>query len=452
MTQLTQFRAKASLLACALALGAWQLPANATSFQQAYQAAVDYDAKFQSARFERDANAQVVPLARAQLLPTLSASVSDIKYQGYRSIPTPSGEAVRQDLDYKSPQQSLNLRFGLYNPEALRRFSQAKKQAAYGEVALGSRELELVDRFGAAYFQVLLSAEEMRLIEAQVVSLQEQAKSASRRFAGGEGTRTEIAETQARLETAMAQRIDTASALEVAKLSFKTISGLNAEDLDELQPAFAPPTLAPANLDDWLQLALDRNSNIVARKLAVQIAEDEVSKSRAGHLPKLDLVAGVSRSKSESVNVINQTLSQRSFGLVLNVPIYSGGYVNALTEQALANVQRAKADLDAEVAATQISIRRAFLASSNGLARTKAYELALASSRVALDGARRGLAAGLRTNADVLDAQKQVFTTLRDLAQTRYEFLLSKLRLSSAAGAKPQQIVDEISVLLAPRR
>lgn len=438
-----------SLLGLAVALLAHA--AQSTTLAQAYEAARSADAKFQSARHERDAGLQVVPVARAQLLPAVSVSASYFKNKGYRDIPRTATTTSREILDYDSPQRSLNMRLGLYNAENLRRYEQAKKQAAYSEVIFVTRDLDLVDRLGTAYFQVLLAKEELDLIDAQVTALSAQSQSAERRFQGGEGTRTEIAESQARLDSARAQRIDTEAGLKVAIFTLESMTGQKIDTLFRVPADFVPPALAPVNLEDWLNLAKANSPLLAARRLAVEVAEAEVSKSRAGHLPRLDLIASVSRSRSDSVNTLDQDLYQKSLGLQLNIPIYSGGYVNAVTEQALANLRRAQSDLDAEIESAETNVRRTFLASDNGMARVTAYQKALSASQTALEGARRGLTAGVRTNVEVLDAQRQVFVTQRDLAQARYEYLLARLRLLSASGSQPQQIIDDVSAFLVMR-
>jgi outer membrane protein TolC len=78
-------------------------------------------------------------------------------------------------------------------------------------------------------------------------------------------------------------------------------------------------------------------------------------------------------------------------------------------------------------------------------------EKAVDASLVAAEGTMRGMAAGIRTNTDVLDAERQMFVAKRDLAQARYEFLVSILQLKTAAGVLSEKDVAEIASLLLPR-
>jgi protease secretion system outer membrane protein len=421
--------------------------AGAVTLAQAYEAALSADPKYRADRFERDAALFAVPLARSQLLPAVSYSASFTRYNGHRDVPGPAGD-VRQDLHYDAPVHALNLKLSLYSAENLRRYDQAKKQAEYSEAVFVTREVDLIDRLGNAYLQVLLSAEELRLNEAQVAAFDVQSSGADRRYRSGEGTRTEIAESQARLDNAVAARIDTRTALAVARATLRNMIGQDPGELSDLHPDFLPQPVTPGTLDEWLDIAYANSPMLAARRLAVEVAELEVRKARAGHLPRLDLIAGVTRSRSESVSTLDQDLRQKFLGLQLNVPLYAGGYVSALTQQAVANLERTRADLETERNTIEINVRRAFLACENALGRIMAYRSAVTASGIALEGTRRAFTAGLRTNVEVLDAQRLVFVSRRELAQNRFDYLLARLRLQSASGVRPALVIDDISGLL----
>jgi protease secretion system outer membrane protein len=423
-------------------------PVLAGGFADAYQAALSYDPKLQGARFERDAGLQAVPLAKAGLLPSLSFSASRPRVHGYRELPNQQGTTTEQDLSYAAPQRSLNLRVPLFNPEGIMRYRQAETQAAYSEVQLTSRTLELVDRLGQAYFRALLAEEELKLLQAQVNAFSEQRRLTQRRLQGGEGTRTEVAEADARLDLAQAQLLDAKDNIEVSRRDLQAITGKDASVIAPVKPDFLPPVMAPDSVQTWLTEAYEKSALIQGRRLALEAARIEVSKSFSGHLPRVDLVGGISKASNESLSTLNQTTLQKSIGIQLNVPLYSGGYVNALTQQSRSMLQKAQTDLDAELAATELSVRRGFLLAVSGSGKMQAYKKAVDSSEVALDGVRRGLQAGYRTNVDVLDAQRQVFSAKRDLAQARYDYLMSRLRLFSAAGYPAQAVVAEIDQYL----
>ena len=64
----------------------------------------------------------------------------------------------------------------------------------------------------------------------------------------------------------------------------------------------------------------------------------------------------------------------------------------------------------------------------------RALEAALVSTQSQLDSTRLGQEVGVRTQVDVLNAQQQLFSARRDLAQSRYNYILNSLRLKAASG------------------
>jgi outer membrane protein TolC len=97
-----------------------------------------------------------------------------------------------------------------------------------------------------------------------------------------------------------------------------------------------------------------------------------------------------------------------------------------------------------------IEVKRQFMAVQTADNKLVAYQRAVDASAVAVEGTMRGMAAGIRTNTDVLDAERVMFVAKRDLAQARYEYLISLLQLRMAAGVLSEKDVAEVASLLLP--
>jgi outer membrane protein len=189
-----------------------------------------------------------------------------------------------------------------------------------------------------------------------------------------------------------------------------------------------------------------------AQEAAVEVSVREIERLRAGHLPTLNIVgnAGVNSSGLSTTAQVNTAADTTSYnlGLQLAIPIYAGGNVNSLVRQAVANREKAQQDLESTRRTSALSARQSFLLVTNGMAQVKALEAALLSSRSALDSNKLGYEVGVRINIDVLNAQQQVFSTLRDLSRARYDTILNGLRLKAAAGTLADGDVEEINRLL----
>lgn len=418
--------------------------ASGAGLLDAYQAAREHDPAFRAARHEQEAGQQAQAIAKAGLLPNVAISSSRTSNRGDRTI---SGFAAAP-LDYRSAQDALVLRQPLFNRENYVRYQQGGVQAEYSDAVFSRKEGELALQVSMAYFDVLLATEKCALADAEVAAFEDQYTLAKRRQGGGEGTITEIAEAESRLRIAEANRVDALNQLSVAKRLLEDMTGRPAGDLQALRKDYQPDGLQPEKLDEWMELAQERSPDILAQRKVYESATLDVSRSQAGHLPRLDLVASVSETENDTVNTINQKIHTRALGLQLNVPLFAGWGVSAQTDQAIANQQRYSAELDAVVNKVLLEVKRQFLAAQAGTGKVAAYRKAVEASQVALEGTRKGMTAGIRTQTDVLDAQRLLFSARRDLAQSRYDFLASKLKLKAAAGVLSRQDVEEVDKLL----
>ena len=440
------------LIAASLA-AALSAPAFGMGLLDAWNAALDADPGYRAARYELEAGRKALPIARSTLLPSVNVTTSDTKVRGTREFGNVApGSATEQNLDYISRQRALNVRMPLLNMDGRARVRQSEAQVGYSEALFDARGKDLANRLGKAYFDLLFALDSVELAQGQVDAYREQVAFAQRRFQAGEGTRTEVAEAEARLDLAQVNVIETRDQVDVTRRSLQNIVGRDTIGVVPPARQVEPRPLEPATLEAWLSMAEDRSPEVRARRFSVEAARHEVARNRAGHYPRIDAVAAASRLQNDSVNTLNSDISQRSFGLQVTVPIYNGGYVDATTEQAIANLRRTESDLDAELNTQRVEVRRQFLAAQNGMVKLDSYAKAVRSSEVALEATRRGVQAGLRTSLDVLDAQRQLYQSRRDQAQARYQYLQAVLLLRVSAGAPPEEAVSALNAMLSAAR
>ena len=166
----------------------------------------------------------------------------------------------------------------------------------------------------------------------------------------------------------------------------------------------------------------------------LEIAEQEIAKSRAGHAPRVDLNASYSHGKSETVTTQTQDNNIRSIGFQVVIPIYSGGSASAVSKQAVAQKDRAKSDLDGARIKVMNELQKQFNAVRVGAIKVEAFQRSVASAQTLVEATRQSIKGGMRINLDLLNAQQQLVTAKRDLAQARYNYLSAFLRLKVAAG------------------
>ena len=307
-------------------------------------------------------------------------------------------------------------------------------------------------RVAQAYFDVLASQDSLAFIQGQKVAISEQLAQAKRNFEVGTATITDTHEAQARFDLGTSQEIAAQSDLEIKKRTLQQIVGKFPERLEPLKASIELNPPKPNAMEDWATAAANQGYPVRAQEAALEIAAREIERTRAGHLPTLNIVGTAGQgSSSVSTTSINNTPTDsvsRTIGLQLAIPLYAGGNVSSLVRQAVANREKAQQDLEGTRRTAALSARQSYVGVTNGMAQVKALEAALVSSRSALDSNKLGYEVGVRINIDVLNAQQQVFSTLRDLSRARYDTILNGLKLKAAAGTLGEADVEEVNRLL----
>ena len=432
-----------SLLLC-LSTTAWSM-----DLLQAYEAAQQQDATILTSRAAAQAGRERLPQARSQLLPNVAASVASNRNKLVSTAPDFLGQEQTTDSAYPSSNQTLTVRQPLFRPYLTAQYRQAKAQVDDADATLAQDEQNLAVRVSGAYFDAMLTHEQLALVLAQRTAYNTQLDAARKLFAAGSGTRTDVDEAQARLDMTVAQEIEARQNIDYTLrqlqiLVNQPIDGLATLDVSKLELLDPQPN----RLEDWTERAEQNSPQMQSLKAQVEVARQEVDKAKAGHYPTLDAVAQWSRSDSENVLSINSRYTDNAVGLQLNIPIFSGGYVNSLVRQALAGLDRAEQVLEAGRRDLGVRVHKEFRGVTENIPKIRALEQAVRSSDQLVLSSQKSFQAGSRTVVDVLNAEQQRMVVLRDLAQARYMYLISKIRLLALVGEADAQAVAAINRVL----
>jgi protease secretion system outer membrane protein len=419
--------------------------ASAMSLQQAYEAALKNDPAYRMNFYENEFGKENRILGRAGLLPNVSASYSANRNRADVDAIDSLGRNSLTHPNYISRSTAVQLRQPIVNLEAIARYRQGAAQTKQSAAQFEANTGEVVLRVVGAYADTLFADDQLALAQVQRNLYQEQQKVNQRLFEKGEGTKTDMLETQARLDLSEAQLLESQDNLTAQRNTLEGVVGMDVGTLDKLAPDFHFDTLSPATFEEWKAIALANNHDLQAARLGVEAARLEIGKQRAGHAPRLDFVATYSKGDSETLNTYTQDTVNRSIGIQLNVPLYAGGAVNATTRQAVASYERAKADLDVKTNKILIELRKAHDLVASSVARVGALVKATESGKELMKATEQSIKGGVRINLDLLNAQQQLFASQRDLAQARYSYLLGVLRLRAAAGTLDGGNVREIA-------
>ncbi|HEY8025585.1 MAG TPA: TolC family outer membrane protein [Burkholderiaceae bacterium] len=424
------------IVACLLCAGL-ALPAGSAfsmGLLEAYDLALRNDPAYQSAIHDNEGGRENRALARSNLLPNITASYSGSKDRASTTQPQFGGGQVTTFPRYLSSNGGISLRQPLFSPDGIARYQEGNAQADYSDVQFVGKQRELVVRLVGAYLDALFASDYLNLVRAQRDTLLEQKQSNDRMFKAGEGTRTDMLETQAKLDLAEAQLIEATDSHASNYQALQAIVGTEIHSLDGLLDNFKAKPLEPADFESWRALALQHNPDIAAQRIAIEIARDEVSKNRAGHMPKIDFVASVSKQRADTIDTYTSSSNVASYGIELNMPIYAGGSVSALTRQASAAYEKAKSDLDDKTNQIMLDMHKQHYAVLSSIAKVAALEKSVESAKLLVTATKQSIKGGVRVNLDLLNALQQQYVAQRDLAQARYGYLVADLKLRADAG------------------
>jgi outer membrane protein, protease secretion system len=419
--------------------------ASALGLMEAYEAALANDSVYRAAQHDNEAGQQYRIIGRANLLPNVSANYAFNRIDS--DITSGPSNVTR---NYNSENGAIQLRQPIINMEGWARYRQGNLQTELSDKQFAGRKQELIKRFFGAYANANFAEDVLALSMAERDAFKNQTEANKLMSARGEGTKTALIESQAELSLSEAKVIESQDGVTDARSALAVMVGKEVAGLDALSEGFNVKPLDPADYETWKNIALETNPEIAAQRETVELAYQEIRKNRAGHIPRLDGVASISRSKSDTTSTFNQEIDNRSIGVQLNVPIYSGGQVTAATAQAVANHKKAQDDLETKTNEVLLDLRKQYNTVQSSVLRIEALKQGVASADLLVAATKKSLIGGVRTNLDVLDARKKQFEAQRDLSLARYNYLVAYVNLKKAAGTLTVGDLEKISTYFTP--
>jgi outer membrane protein len=428
--------------------------ARAEGLTELYEAAKAYDATWQSARSQYEANLARAAQARAGVLPQAGLTAGVARNHVVTEVGSTSVQpGFTTDRDFTTQQGTVSASQPLYRPANLATYRQGERQMQLAEYQLVAAGQDLMIRVSQAYFDVLAAQDTLAFVRAQKAATAEQLASAKRNFEVGTSTITDTREAQARFDLVLAQEIAAENDLRVKRLALDTLVGKTDTQPNPVNAPVAVPPAQPVDAEAWVAASENASPAILQARKAVEVAELETEKAKAGHKPTLDLTTsyGVNKNIGASpVIAADSKTTTGTVGLAFNLPLFAGFATQNRIRETLALEEKARTDLEGTRRQVAQAVRTAFFGVQSGYGQVRALEAAEASSQSALDANRLGYQVGVRINIDVLNAQSQLFQTKRDLAQARYNVLLGHLRLRQANGTLQPEDLARMNTLLVP--
>ena len=371
----------------------------ADDLMQVYQQALANDPLVNQAKAQRDAAFEGISISRANLLPQISGSVGYTTSTAERAQTLGANaddlQIVVFETDVDTIDYGLQVQMSLYDHANWLGLDRAEKVAEQSDAQLAASMQDVIVRTVTAYFDVLRARDNVEFVGAEKRAIERQLEQTRQRFEVGLTAITDVHEAQANYDSTVAQEIQAKNQLEFALEALRVITGKYHDRLFGLNTEnFAATMPVPAAVDEWLETAQDKNLALLVDRLAMDIAKEDISIARSGHLPTLGLTANASRSKDDISNPFLQFetpyLDSQSVAVQLNVPIYQGSRVSSQTDQAKFNYVAASQAAEQTYRQTVQSIRSSFNNVKASISTIRALEQSVVSADSALKATEAG--------------------------------------------------------------
>ena len=428
----------------ASALAALSGAAAADNLLDVYQRALESDPQLRQAEAAYQAVEETKRQARAQLLPQISAGASISRDR--QEIVSSSSALFSTDTFYSTTKgYSLSLNQALYRRDYFVGLRQSDAATGQALAAYDAERQNLIVRAADLYFNVLSAADDLEFATAEKNANQRLLDQTKQRFEVGLIAITDVHESQAAYDLAVAREIAAENRLAVSKEELREMTGESPESLAGLQESIPLISPEPADMKAWLDTAGEQNLQLIGAQFAVQAARETVELNRAGHYPSLEAVASYGYTDVGNGRFGGSESNDASIGLQLSVPLYQGGGTNSRVRESRFLLTQANEALEQQRRATDRQTRSAYLTVLDTISSVQAFKQALISSQSALDATEAGYEVGTRTIVDVVQLQRNLFDAQRNHARARYDYILSTLRLKAAAGLLERGDLEEIN-------
>ena len=388
-----------------------------------YHLAWTSDPEFAAQIHRHEAGQEAIPQAQAAFRPQLSASSSYT--------------LSSKDLTNQAASATVSLKQSLFDRSSRLLIKQARLQTNAADINYQMAAESLIQRVANSYFAVLSAQDNLELSERNQRAIRRQLELAEERLDVGLGTRTDLYDARARYENAVAEGIEAQRVLDDMWQMLIALVGKDPGTLLSLSPAAVLSGPQPNDAGQWVSRALSNNRSLKALSLDVSVAETEIGRQQA--LRRLSVGLNLSAEYTDSAS------ADGSLTLSFKLPFYQGGLINAKIREAASNHNAARASYETASREIQRKTRQAFLSINSQLRRISALAQAVTAGESALQAKEEGFAAGLTTNIEVLDAQRDLFRAERNYLKARYDYVLQVLLLEQLAGQLNEEDVSRVN-------
>jgi TolC family type I secretion outer membrane protein len=412
-----------SMLTMAVALGLGFLgavPAAAQTLQEALVAAYLTNSELEAQRAALRATDELVPQALSAWRPSLT-----LEGDAFANNRESDGETS----NFNTTRGAIGLDQQLYSGgETVANTERAERLVRAERARLVAVEQSVLLNAATVYTNLLAAQAVLDFAGQNESRLRRQLQATQDRFDVGEVTRTDVAQADARLSGAIAERVRAEGELAAAEADYRRV--INQEPTRLVVPE--PLSALPASEPESQQLAERNNPNITVAEYDLAAAESDVDVAFSALLPRLSVRGEL--SYTEDPNPVVQDQRDATIGATLRVPLYQGGGEYARVRQTKQTVRQRRDDLETAYRSVRNEVTAAWQALVTATTQIESRQAQVQANEIAVEGARQEALVGQRTTLDVLDQESDLFLSQVDLVNARRDQIVASYRLKAAVG------------------
>jgi len=420
---LKRSRALASVALIALAVGAVAAPAGAETLQEAIGLAYRTNPTLLAQRANQRALDETIVQARSGLRPTISASAG----VDYSRVDADALGVVEGD----SATASISLSQNIWTAgRTARGIDAAEANVRAGRENLREVEQQVMTSVIQAYADVVRDMEILRIRQENITVLRRQLDESNARFEVGEITRTDVAQSEARLAQSGADLANAQAQLSVSRAAYAAVVGQAPANMTAL------PVLPglPTDFDAALDVALVENPGVRAAAYALEAAEANVAAARSEYRPSARLTASYGGTANDLSAFDLTDRTSFTAGATVSVPLFTGGLNRSRVAQALERANAAQIGVEGERRTVLQSVSSAYAQTVAASSTLQAGQEAVRAASVAAEGVRQEAQVGLRTTLDVLNQELELRSAQVTLASAHRNQYVAQAQLLAAMG------------------
>lgn len=284
------------------------------------------------------------------------------------------------------------------------------------------------------YFAVLMAKNNLRLVEVEKLAVKKQLAQAQSRFEAGLMAITDVYEARAQLDISYAAEIKARNKLFVSLEALRELTNQQHEHLRALASQFEIKLPDLSDVSEWELLAMENNPTLIAMQYANNLLRKEIQFHRTSRYPELNLIGTYSKNQSGGGDFGKAQTDSHSLMLQLNVPLFEGGYTNSKVKQAIYHYERNLEAIKSKIRSIRQEVHQAYLGVESSFSLIGSLKQSVLSSTRALQSIEEGIQAGVRSIADVFNANKNLFRAERDFQEAKINYIVNYLKLKYLAG------------------